>query len=65
MGAGSFPRVNRLGLRADHPPPSSTHIKERVELYIYFVACFRSNFDFYFHVENVLHTSLSHRRVGL
>jgi hypothetical protein len=35
MGTGSCPRVKRLGRGVDHPPPSSTEVKERVELYIY------------------------------
>jgi len=35
MGTGSFSGVKRLGLGFDHPPPPSTEVKERVELYIY------------------------------
>jgi len=35
MGTGSFPGVKRPGRGADHPPPSSTKVKERVELYLY------------------------------
>jgi len=35
MGTGSFPGVKRPGSDVDHPPPSSTEVKERVELYLY------------------------------
>ena len=35
MGTVSFPGVKRLGRGVDHPPPSSTEIKERVVLYLY------------------------------
>ena len=35
MGTGSFPGVKRPGRDADHPPPSSAEVKERVELYLY------------------------------
>jgi len=35
MGDGSFPRVKRPGLHANHPTLTSTHVKERVKLYIY------------------------------
>jgi hypothetical protein len=35
MGTGSFPGVKRPGRGVDHPPPSSTRVKERVELYLY------------------------------
>jgi hypothetical protein len=31
----SFPGVKRPGRGVDHPPPSSTVVKERVELYLY------------------------------
>jgi hypothetical protein len=34
-GIGSFPWVKRLRCGADHPPPSSAEVKERVELYVY------------------------------
>ena len=34
-GTGSFLGVKRLGRGVDHPPPSTTEIKERVELYLY------------------------------
>jgi hypothetical protein len=34
MGTGAFPAVKRQG-RGDHPPPSSTKVKERVALYFY------------------------------
>jgi len=30
VGAGSFPRVKRLGRGVDNPPTSSAEIKERV-----------------------------------
>jgi hypothetical protein len=36
MGTVSFPGVKRPGRGIDHPPPSSTKVKERVELYLYF-----------------------------
>jgi hypothetical protein len=32
---GSFSGVNRSGRGVDHPPPSITEVKERVELYLY------------------------------
>jgi hypothetical protein len=32
---GPFLGVKRSGLSVDHPPPSSTEVKERVELYFY------------------------------
>jgi len=35
MGTGSFPGVKRSGDSVDHPPPSSTEVIERVELYLY------------------------------
>ena len=35
MGTCSFPGVKRPGRGADHPPPSSSEVKERVKLYIY------------------------------
>jgi len=35
LGTGSFPGVKQPGHGIDHPPPSSTKVKERVELYIY------------------------------
>jgi len=34
-GTGSLPGVKRLGRGVDHPPPSSTEVKERVELYLH------------------------------
>ena len=34
MGTGSFPGVKRPGRGVDHPPPSSTEVEGRVELYI-------------------------------
>ena len=33
MGTGSFPGVKWPGSGVDHPPPSKTEVKERVELY--------------------------------
>jgi hypothetical protein len=33
---GSFLGVKRLMPGADHPPPSTAEVKERVELYLYF-----------------------------
>ena len=35
MGNGSFPEVKRPGFDVDHQPPSSTAVKERIELYLY------------------------------
>ena len=35
MGTGSFPGVKQPGRGADHPPPFSAKVKERVELYLY------------------------------
>jgi len=35
MGTGSFPGVKQPGRGTDHPPPTSTEVKERVELYLY------------------------------
>jgi hypothetical protein len=35
MGTGAFPRVKEPGVSVDHPPLSSTEVKERVELYLY------------------------------
>jgi hypothetical protein len=43
-----FAGVKRPGCDADHPPPSSAEVKERVELYLHspyaFKACSRVNF---------------------
>jgi hypothetical protein len=38
MGTGSFPGVKRLERGVQHPPPSSARVKERVELYLYFLS---------------------------
>jgi hypothetical protein len=35
MGKGPLPGVKRPGSGFDHPPSSSTEVKERVELYFY------------------------------
>ena len=35
MGTGSLPGVKGQGRGVDHPPPSSTEVKERVEPYLY------------------------------
>jgi len=35
IGTGSFPGVKRPGRGVDHPLPSSTEVKERVEQYLY------------------------------
>jgi hypothetical protein len=35
VGTGSFPEIERPGRGADHTPPSSAEVKERVELYFY------------------------------
>ena len=34
-GTGSFPGVERPGRAVDHPPPSSSVVEVRVELYLY------------------------------
>jgi hypothetical protein len=34
MGTGSFLGIKRPGRGIDHPPPPSSEVKERVELYI-------------------------------
>jgi hypothetical protein len=34
-GSGSFPGVMRMGHGIDYPPPPSTEVKERIQLYIY------------------------------
>jgi hypothetical protein len=49
MGTVSFPAVKRPGRDVDHPPPSSSEVKERIELYFYSwvsVACSVVNFTF-------------------
>jgi len=38
MVTGSFPGVKRPGRGVDRPPPSSAKVKERVELYLYFLS---------------------------
>jgi len=53
MGNRSFLEVKSLGHGVDHPPPSSTKVKGRVELYICspsapFVACSGVKFIFFF-----------------
>ena len=35
VGNGSCPGVKQLGCSIEHPTPSSTKVKERVELYLY------------------------------
>ena len=35
MDTGSFPGVKLPGRGVDHPPPSSTEVKEKIELYLY------------------------------
>ena len=35
-GTGSFAGVKRPGHGVDHPPPSSTKVTDRIELYFYF-----------------------------
>ena len=35
IGTRSLPGLKRPGRGVDHPPPSSTDFKERVELYVY------------------------------
>ena len=47
MGNGSLsPRMQRSGHGIDHTPPSSADVDERVELYLYSMACCRVNFSF-------------------
>jgi len=51
IGTGFFPGVKRPRRGVNHPPPSSTKVKERVELYVYsplwaFVACYTVTFNF-------------------
>jgi len=41
---GLFRGVKRPGRGVDHPPPSSAEVKEGVELYLYFVTCYKVNF---------------------
>jgi len=46
---GFLPRVNQPGRDVEHPPQSSTKVKERIVLYLYspicaFMACYRVNF---------------------
>jgi hypothetical protein len=38
MGTGSFPGVKRPGRGFDHPLSSSAEVKERVELYLYYLS---------------------------
>jgi len=44
MGTGSFPEVKQPERGVDHPPTSSTEVKERVELYICPLQGFRGLF---------------------
>jgi len=50
MGTRSFLGVKWPGCGVDHPPPSRTRVKERIELYLYsplaFMACSKVNFTF-------------------
>jgi len=50
VGIGSFPAVKWLVCGISHPPPSSTEVKESIELYVYspcvFIAGYRVNFLF-------------------
>jgi hypothetical protein len=53
MITGSFPGVKQPGLGVDHPLTSSAEVKERLELYLYFLLwafadCSRVNFTFTF-----------------
>jgi len=46
-----FPGIKQPRSGVDHPPPSSTKVKERVWLYLYlspfvFIACYREKFMF-------------------
>jgi hypothetical protein len=38
FGTASFPGVKRPGRGVDHPLPSSTEVKERVGLYLYYLS---------------------------
>jgi len=38
MGTGSFPVVMQPGRGIDHPPHLIAEVKERVELYLYFLS---------------------------
>ena len=38
MSTGSLPGVKRPERGVDHPPPFTTEIKERVELYLYYTS---------------------------
>jgi hypothetical protein len=46
MGIGSFLGVKHQGRGADHPPPSSTEVKETVQLYLYSISglCVKENY---------------------
>ena len=35
MGSRAFPGIKRPGIVVDHPLPSSSEVKEKVELYLY------------------------------
>jgi len=73
MGTGSIPGVKWPGRDADHPLPSSTEIKERVELYLYsplwaFVTCSVAIFTFTFtvsHFGSIAPNSGSWYQVGI
>ena len=38
MGTGSLPGVKQSGCGVDHPPPYSTEVNERANLYIFFLS---------------------------
>jgi hypothetical protein len=64
IGTWSFPGVKRPGRGVDHPPPSSTEVEGRVELYLNFpllafVTCSRENFTFTFTIVLQLPTVFS------
>jgi hypothetical protein len=67
MDTRSFPGVNRLGRVVAHPPPSSTTVKDRVELYLYstFVACSRvvTLRNIYMRAISSIHCNVSTRNV--
>jgi hypothetical protein len=68
-GTRFFPGVKRPGRGADHPPPSSGEVKERVEPYLYssvraLMACSRVNVTFLFTRQYVDGTVMS-KRVAL
>ena len=54
MGTGSFPGVKQPQRGLNHPPPYSAAVKERVELYLYFLLYL---YDLFFSERYLLLTS--------